>query len=205
MPVPRPGDQAPNFTATCVTAKGSSEPECKPVSLKDFKGKWVILFFYPMDFTFVCPTEIIAFSEASQEFENRNTKVFGISVDSEFTHIAWIQTAKNKGGLGRDLKVPLLSDISRKMSNDYDVLMPEGFTMRALFLIDPEGVVRHVTLQDPPVGRNVDEVLRVLDGFQHVGEHNEVCPMNWRKGDATIKPDPSKKMEYFEKKYATAS
>jgi len=158
-----------------------------------------------LDFTFVCPTEIISFSDASGEFEKRNTKVFGVSVDSEFTHIAWIQTPKNKGGLGMDLKIPLISDVSRKISQDYDVLMPEGFTMRALFIIDPEGIIRHVTLQDPPVGRNVKEVLsRVLDGFQHVGEHNEVCPINWRPGDATITPDPAQKMEYFEKKYGKA-
>merc|ERR1719461_2003164 len=136
--------------------------EFKKLSLSDYLGQWVVLFFYPLDFTFVCPTEIISFSDAAEDFAKLNAAVVGVSVDSEFTHMAWMATPRSEGGLGTELKVPLIADLARRMAKSYDVLIEEeGFTMRGLFLIDPKGTVRHVTVNDPPVGRNVQEILRL--------------------------------------------
>jgi len=201
--LPKPGDKAPDFKETCVYGKGlDKNPVAEQLSLSDLKGKWVILFFYPLDFTFVCPTEIIGFSDSVEKFEKLNAKVIGVSVDSEFTHMAWMATPKNEGGLGKDLKVPLIADLGRRMAYAYDVMLEDaGHTMRALFLIDPKGLVRHVALNDPPVGRNVDEALRLLQAFQFHERHGEVCPLNWSPGDDTIKPDPIKKLEFFGKNY----
>ena len=182
---------APDFKGQAVVGK-----EFKEIALSDYKGKWLVLFFYPLDFTFVCPTEICAFSESAEEFKKINAEMVACSVDSHFTHLAWVNTPKNKGGLG-DLKIPLLSDLSKKISSDYEVLLEGGISLRGLFVIDPNGVIRSSIINDLPVGRNVNEVLRIIKAFQFVEEHGEVCPANWNPGEKTMKPDPEGSKEYF--------
>jgi alkyl hydroperoxide reductase subunit AhpC len=184
---------APDFTATAVIGG-----EFKKVSLSQYKGKYVLLFFYPLDFTFVCPTEIIAFSDRVHDFEKRGCQVLGASVDSEFSHLAWIKTPRKDGGLG-DLKYPLVSDLNKSISREYGVLLEGGVALRGLFLIDREGIVRHITINDLPIGRSVDEALRVLDALQFYEKHGEVCPANWKPGGDTIKPNPQGSKEYFSK------
>ena len=184
--------QAPDFTAKAVV-NGNIVNEYK---LSSTRGKYVVLFFYPLDFTFVCPTEIIAFSDRIAEFEKRNCQVVGCSVDSEFAHLAWIEQPRKEGGLG-ELKYPLVSDLTKKISTDYGVLIDAGVSLRGLFIIDKEGVVRAMTIHDLPLGRSVDEALRVLDALQHFEKHGEVCPANWTKGAATIKPGVKESKAYF--------
>lgn len=152
----------------------------------EFKGKWIVLFFYPLDFTFVCPTEIISFSDRASEFEAIGAKVIACSVDSEYSHLAWVNTPRKKGGIG-EMNIPLLSDINKDIARDYGVLIEEdGIALRGLFVIDPQGILRHSTINDLPVGRNVDEVLRVVQAFKHADATGEVVPCNWKPGKATI-------------------
>ena len=185
---------APTFKAKAVVNE-----EFKTISLDDYKGKYVVLFFYPLDFTFVCPTEIIAFSDRIDEFRKRGAEVIGCSVDSEFSHLAWIQLDRKMGGLG-GLKYPLVADLNKKISTDYNVLLAEdGVALRGLFLIDKEGILRAMTIHDLPLGRSVDEALRVLDALQHFEKHGEVCPADWKPGSATIKPGVKESKAYFEK------
>src|SRR5271156_4833957 len=160
------------------------------IKLSQFKGKYVCLFFYPLDFTFVCPTEIIAFSEKAGEFEKRNCQLLGCSIDSHFTHLAWIKTPRVDGGLG-PLKYPLVADLTKQISKDYGVLLEDGsVALRGLFLIDTKGIVRHLLINDLPLGRSTEEALRVLDALQFVEKHGEVCPANWKPGSLTMKADP---------------
>ena len=185
--------QAPDFKAQAVLVDGSF----KEIKLSDFKGKWVVLFFYPLDFTFVCPTEIVAFSDKIKEFQAIGAEVFGVSVDSQFTHLAWRQVARKDGGLG-DLQYPLVADLTKSIARDYGVLIEEaGIALRGTFIIDPKGVVRAAHIHDLPVGRNIDEVVRVIKAFQFVEKHGEVCPANWSEGKATMKADPKGSKEYF--------
>ena len=188
--------EAPDFSAQAVMADGSFAE----VKLSDYRGKYVLLFFYPLDFTFVCPTEIIAFSEAIEKFEALNTQVLGCSIDSHFTHLAWRNTARNDGGIG-PIKYPLIADLNKKIATDYDVLLDGGVSLRGLFLIDKDGVVRHQLVNDLPLGRNVGEALRIIEALQFHEEHGEVCPANWEKGEATIKPDTDKSKEFFSSQY----
>ena len=183
--------EAPTFTSQAVV-----NGEFKPVSLTDYRGKYVLLFFYPLDFTFVCPTEIIAFSDRVAEFETRGVQVLGCSIDSRFSHLAWINTPRSKGGLG-ELKYPLVEDLTKQISKDYGVLLDAGIALRGLFLIDKGGVVRHVTINDLPIGRSVDEALRVIDALQYTEKHGEVCPADWKPGKDAL--DPKKAGEYFAK------
>ncbi|KAG2231211.1 hypothetical protein INT48_001213, partial [Thamnidium elegans] len=184
--------QAPAFTAPAVV-----DGEFKDISLSDYKGKYVVFFWYPMDFTFVCPTEILAFSERIAEFEALDTAVIGASTDSEFSHLAWINTPRKQGGLG-EMKIPLLADKTKSIAKDYGVLIEEaGIALRGLFIIDPKGTVRQITINDLPVGRSVDEVLRLVEAFKFTDEHGEVCPANWTAGAKTIKPDVKQSKEYF--------
>jgi alkyl hydroperoxide reductase subunit AhpC len=184
--------EAPDFTATAVV-----HDEFRTVKLSDYRGKYVVLYFYPLDFTFVCPTEIIAFSDRIVEFERRNAVVLGASIDSQFAHLAWIKQPRSQGGLG-GLKYPLIADLTKSISRDYGVLVADGaVALRGLFLIDKAGIIRHATINDLPLGRNVDEVLRVLDALQHFEQHGEVCPANWKKGDPAL--DPKKAGDYFAK------
>jgi peroxiredoxin (alkyl hydroperoxide reductase subunit C) len=176
------GKTAPNFKVTAVF-KG----EFKEISLEDYRGKYVILFFYPLDFTFVCPTELHAFQEKLNEFEKLNTIVLGCSVDSQFSHKAWLSTPKEKGGI-QGIEYGLIADLGGKVAKDYDVLSDENIAYRGLFLIDHQGVVRHQLVNDLPLGRSITEALRVLEALQHVEKHGEVCPADWNKNQAAIKP-----------------
>jgi peroxiredoxin 3 len=188
--------KAPDFTASAVLADGSFNDDFK---LSSLKGKWVVLFFYPLDFTFVCPTEIIAFSDRIKDFRAINAEVVGVSVDSKFTHLAWRNTARTEGGLGQ-LDYPLVSDLNKSIARDYGCLIEEaGIALRGLYVIDPQGVVRAATVHDLPVGRSVDETLRVIKAFQYVEKHGEVCPANWTEGKPTMKPDPKGSKQYFQK------
>ncbi|KAI0224828.1 Peroxiredoxin-4 [Lamellibrachia satsuma] len=169
------------------------------IKLSDFKGQYTVFFFYPLDFTFVCPTEIIAFSDRIGEFHDINTRVVACSVDSQFTHLAWINTPRNQGGLGK-INIPLLSDLTHTIAKDYGVYLENaGHTLRGLFIIDDMGVLRQITMNDLPVGRSVDETLRLVQAFQYADKNSEVCPAEWKPGKATIVPDPEKKLQYFKK------
>ncbi|MDY7005497.1 MAG: peroxiredoxin [Cyanobacteriota bacterium] len=189
----RVGQEAPDFTATAVV-----DQEFETIQLSDYRGKYIVLFFYPLDFTFVCPTEITAFSDRYKEFESLNTEILGVSVDSEFSHLAWIQTDRKSGGVG-DLNYPLLSDIKKDISSAYNVLDPEaGIALRGLFIIDREGIIQHATINNLAFGRNVDETLRSLQAIQYVQANpDEVCPAGWKPGDKTMNPDPIKSKEFF--------
>ncbi len=189
----RVGQQAPDFTATAVF-----DQEFQEIKLSQYRGKYVVLFFYPLDFTFVCPTEITAFSDRYEEFSSKDTEVLGVSVDSQYSHLAWLQTDREAGGLG-DIAYPLVSDLNKTIARDYNVLDEEaGVAVRGLFIIDPDGMIMHATVNNLPVGRNVDETLRVLQAFQHIRSHpDEVCPADWTPGDPTMNPDPVKSKEYF--------
>ncbi|MBD65220.1 MAG: hypothetical protein CME62_08435 [Halobacteriovoraceae bacterium] len=186
--------QAPDFKATAVMEDGSF----KEISLSDYKGKNVLLYFYPLDFTFVCPSEIIAFHKKVGEFKERNTQVIGVSVDSEFSHFAWRNTAPENGGIG-EIDYPLIADKSKNISRDYGILFNEEVALRGLFLIDKEGVVRHSTINDLPLGRNVEEALRVVDALAFHEEHGEVCPANWKKGEEGMKPNAEGVASYLSK------
>ncbi len=168
------------------------------VDLKKYRGKWVVLFFYPMDFTFVCPTEITAMSDAYEDFKKRDTEVLGASVDSQYSHFAWISTPRDQGGLGK-LKYPLIADFTKKISESYGVLLPEGMALRATFIIDPDGVIQFELVHDLSVGRNVKEILRNIDALQFARKNGEVCPAGWTPGEDTITPDIDKSKEYFHK------
>jgi peroxiredoxin (alkyl hydroperoxide reductase subunit C) len=188
----RVGQSAPDFTATAVV-----DQEFKTIKLSDYRGKYVVLFFYPLDFTFVCPTEITAFSDRYDEFKQIGTEVLGVSVDSEFSHLAWIQADRKSGGVG-DLNYPLVSDLKKEISTAYNVLTDDGVALRGLFLIDKDGVIQHSTINNLAFGRSVDETLRTLQAIQYVQSHpDEVCPAGWKPGDATMNPDPKKSKEYF--------
>ena len=174
---------APDFKAVALVNGDFKEG----FTLSQFKGKKVVLFFYPLDFTFVCPTEILAFSDAAKEFEARDTQVIGVSVDSQFSHWAWSETERAKGGI-KGVTFPLVSDLTKSIAADYNVLLPGGIALRGLFLIDEAGILRHITVNDLPLGRNVEEVLRVVDALDFHTQHGEVCPANWKKGDKAMKP-----------------
>ena len=192
-PVPLVQHPAPDFSATAVIGG-----EFKTLGLSQYRGKWVYLFFYPLDFTFVCPTEIIAFSDAAPRFEKLGTQILGCSIDSEFVHLRWIETARNDGGLG-GLKYPLIADVKKNIAQAYDVLNADGVALRGSFIIDPKGIVRQATVNDLPVGRNVDEALRLIEAFQYTDAHGEVCPAGWQQGADTMKADPKGSKDYFQK------
>ncbi|KDR73076.1 hypothetical protein GALMADRAFT_252516 [Galerina marginata CBS 339.88] len=176
------------------------------VSLEKYRGQWVVLLFYPMDFTFVCPTEILAFNDALSTFKELNTVVLGVSTDSKFSHFAWATQTRKEGGLGPNLHLPLIADRSMNISRDYGVLLEdEGISLRGLFIIDPEGILRQITVNDLPVGRSVDETIRLIKAFQFTDAHGEVCPANWTEGSKTIKTDPVAKLEYFAAVSGTAN
>ncbi|CAN4118788.1 unnamed protein product [Withania somnifera] len=192
--LPLVGNQAPDFEAEAVF-----DQEFIKVKLSEYIGKkYVILFFYPLDFTFVCPTEITAFSDRYEEFEKLNTEILGVSVDSVFSHLAWVQTERKSGGLG-DLNYPLISDVTKSISKSYNVLIPDqGIALRGLFIIDKEGVIQHSTINNLGIGRSVDETLRTLQALQYVQENpDEVCPAGWKPGEKSMKPDPKGSKEYF--------
>lgn len=186
--------EAPDFTAQAVMGDGS----VKEIKLSDYRGKYIVLFFYPLDFTFVCPTEIIALSDREQEFRLRGAEILGVSVDSHFSHMAWRGTPRKQGGIG-EVSYPLISDLDKSICRQYGVLVEKpGIALRGLFIIDKLGKIRHITINDLPLGRNVDEVLRVLDAIQFNEKYGEVCPANWHKGEDGMKPDQKGLEEYAE-------
>ena len=188
----RVGQEAPDFTATAVV-----DQEFQEITLSKYKGKYVVLFFYPLDFTFVCPTEITAFSDRYNDFSSKNTEILGVSVDSKYAHLAWIQTPRNEGGIG-DINYPLVADLKREISSAYNVLNDDGEADRGLFIINPNGIIMHSTINKAPVGRNVDETLRVLQAYQYVESNpDEVCPANWTPGDKTMLENPKGSKDYF--------
>lgn len=189
----RVGHVAPDFIATAVVNQ-----QFKTIKLSDFRGQYVILFFYPLDFTFVCPTEVTAFSDRYSEFSDLGCEVLGVSVDSEFSHLAWIQTERKLGGVG-DLNYPLVSDLKKEISTAYNILDPDaGVALRGLFIVDQDGVIQHATVNNLSFGRSVDETLRVLQAVQHVQSHpEEVCPVGWQPGEQTMIPDPVKSKDFF--------
>ncbi|EGR30706.1 peroxiredoxin 4, putative [Ichthyophthirius multifiliis] len=198
--VTQPRQKAPYFSAIAVTPEGKFETR----SLDQYEGKYLVIVFYPFDFTYVCPTELVAFSDSIQQFKQINTEVIAISTDSHFTHLAWIKTPRNQGGVGK-LQIPLLADISKKISKAYGVLVEDemdelyGASLRGLFIIDEKRTIRTIQINDAPVGRSVEETLRLIKAFQHTDKHGEVCPAGWQPGEKTIIPDQNEKLQYFEK------
>jgi len=186
---------APDFTATAVMPDGSFKADFK---LSDYRGKYVVLFFYPLDFTFVCPTEIVGFSDRIEEFKKLNTEVIGVSIDSQFSHLAWRNTDRKKGGLG-NIGYPLVADLDKSISQAYDVLLDAGIALRGLFLIDKAGVVQHQLINNLPLGRNIDEALRMVEALQYFEKNGEVCPADWKPGADGMKPDPQGSQSYFSK------
>lgn len=176
------GNEAPDFTATVVTAEGGFES----FTLSEQRGKYVVLFFYPLDFTFVCPSELLAFDHRLAEFKKRGVEVVGCSVDSHHTHWAWRNTAVEDGGIGA-IGYPLIADLDKEIAFQYDVLHEEKLSLRGSFLIDKEGIVQHAVINNLPLGRNVDEMIRMVDALQFHEEHGEVCPAGWNAGDEGMK------------------
>ncbi len=184
--------EAPDFTAQAVMPDNSFEE----LTLSSYRGQYVVLFFYPLDFTFVCPSEIIAFDKALSKFQQKNAQVLGVSVDSHFTHLAWKNTSREQGGIGQ-IDYPLVADLSKKIAEDYGVLFGGEVALRGLFLIDKGGIIRHALVNDLPLGRNVDEALRILDALQFHEQHGEVCPANWHQGEEAMTPTAEGVAEYL--------
>ena len=187
------GKKAPNFKSTAVFKE-----EFKEISLEDYAGKYILLFFYPLDFTFVCPTELHAFQEKLSDFERLGTVVLGCSVDSHFSHKAWLATPREKGGI-QGIEYGLIADIGGKIAKDYDVLSDENIAYRGLFLIDQQGIVRHQLVNDLPLGRSISEALRVLEALQHVEKYGEVCPADWNMEKPAISPTLESVSLYLDK------
>jgi alkyl hydroperoxide reductase subunit AhpC len=184
----------PNFTVSAVIAG-----EMKSVSLQQYRGKYVVLLFYPKAFTFVCPTELIAFNDKLAEFRKLNTEVLGISCDSPEVLLAWTDVSRSKGGLGSDFKMALLSDKTHEVAKNYGVLLPEaGIALRGLFIVSPDGKLLQSTINDLPVGRSTEETIRLIQAFQFVEKNGEVCPASWQPGSATMVADTRKSKKYFE-------
>ena len=199
--IPPVGKPAPAFAGKAVIDSQIVNLKYESGVLKfgdiTVSGKYVVLFFYPLDFTFVCPTEIVAFHDALPEFSKLNAVVVGCSVDSAFTHLAWKNTPRKQGGLG-EIGFPLLADLTHKIAQDYGVLLDDGIASRGGFIIDEKGILQSYTVHNLGVGRNVDEILRTIAAYQHLATHGEVCPANWRPGGATMKPDTTGSKSYFE-------
>jgi peroxiredoxin (alkyl hydroperoxide reductase subunit C) len=193
------GKEAPNFTADAVV----NGNDMKQISLSDYKGKkYIVLFFYPLDFTFVCPTELHAFQEKVAEFNALDTEVIGVSVDSKFSHFAWLNTPKSQGGI-QGVKYPVVSDLNKEITKAYDVeVAGAGIAYRGLFLIDKNGIVQHQVINNLPLGRNIDEAVRMVKALQFFEKNGEVCPANWNEGAKGMKPNDAGLKEYFNEKVA---
>ena len=187
--------QAPDFTATAVMPDNSMKPDFK---LSDFRGKYVILFFYPLDFTFVCPSEILAFDRTLPQFREKNCEIIGVSIDSQFSHWAWKNTPVKQGGIG-NVQFPLVADLDKNISRQYGVLLDAGIALRGTFLIDRDGVIRHAVINDLPLGRNIDEALRMVDALQFHEQHGDVCPANWQEGKEAMTPTAAGVADYLSK------
>ena len=187
------GNQAPYFKAQALV-----NGEIKDISLDDYKGKWKALFFYPLDFTFVCPTEIIAYSDATEKFKALGCELIACSVDSAFSHLAWTKQARTEGGIG-EVKFPILADLDKKIARDYEVLMNDAVALRGTFIIDDKNIIQQATVNNLDVGRNVEETLRLVEAYQFAAKSGEVCPANWKKGADTMKPDTQGSKAWFKK------
>lgn len=188
--------EAPDFTAPAVLPSGIIEDAFK---LSDLRGKYVVLFFWPLDFTFVCPTEIIAHDHRIEQFKERNVAVVGISIDSQYTHFAWRNTPVNEGGIG-PVQFPIVADVNHAITKAYGIEHPDGVALRASFLIDRNGIVQHQVVNNLPLGRNVDEMMRLVDALQFHEENGEVCPAGWQKGDLGMKPTSEGVSDYLSSK-----
>ena len=187
--------EAPDFTADAVMPDNSFAT----LKLSSYRGKYVILFFYPLDFTFVCPSEILAFNKTIDKFKEKNCEVIGVSVDSKFTHLAWKNTAVENGGIG-NIQYPLVADLNKEIARQYGILFNNSVALRGLFLIDPKGVVRHAVINDLPLGRSVAEAIRMVDALQFVETHgDQVCPANWQEGEEAMKPTAAGVADYLAK------
>ncbi|HEY5974596.1 MAG TPA: peroxiredoxin [Geobacteraceae bacterium] len=187
--------EAPDFTADAVLPDGSFSQ----ITLSSLRGKYVVLFFYPLDFTFVCPSEILAFNKKIADFKAKNVEVIGVSVDSKFTHYAWRNTPVENGGIG-DIRYPLVADLNKNIAREYGILFNEAVALRGLFLIDTKGVIRHAVINDLPLGRSVNEALRMVDALQFVETHgDQVCPANWQEGEEAMKPTAAGVATYLAK------
>jgi peroxiredoxin 2/4 len=186
---------APDFTATAVMPDNSFKDDFK---LSDYRGKYVVLFFWPLDFTFVCPSEVLAFDKALPKFKAKNTEIIGVSIDSQYTHYAWRATPVEQGGIG-PVQFPLVADLTKQISRDYGVLFDDAVALRGLFLLDKSGIVRHALVNDLPLGRNVNEALRMVDALQFHEEHGDVCPANWQEGDDGMVPTAAGVADYLTK------
>ena len=185
------GQKAPDFSGNAVI-----DGSIREISLDDYSEKWKVLFFYPLDFTFVCPTEITAFSDKIDMFNKLNAQVIGCSVDSEFSHLKWTQISRKEGGLGK-IAYPLLSDLSKNIAANYGILVDGTVALRATFILDDSNIVQHASINNLSVGRNVNEFARLVEGYQYAAKHGEVCPADWTSGEKTLKPDPEGSKEYF--------
>ncbi len=188
--------KAPDFTATAVLGNNEIVEDFNLYS--NFGENGTVLYFYPLDFTFVCPSEIIAFDHRLKEFHDRGINVIGVSVDSQFSHFAWKNTPVNEGGIGQ-VKYPLVADLTKDIARSYDVLLDAGVALRGSFLIDKDGTIRHAVINDLPLGRNIDEMLRMVDAMLFTNEHGEVCPAGWNKGEEAMKADSKGVAEYLAK------
>jgi peroxiredoxin 2/4 len=187
--------EAPDFTAEAVMPDNTFGQ----IELSTFRGKYVVLFFYPLDFTFVCPSEILAFNKQLNEFKKKNCEVIGVSVDSKFTHLAWKNTSVENGGIG-NIQYPLVQDLNKAIAKAYGILFNEAVALRGLFLIDTKGIIRHAVINDLPLGRSVGEALRMVDALQFVETHgDQVCPANWQDGDEAMKPTAQGVASYLAK------
>jgi alkyl hydroperoxide reductase subunit AhpC len=188
------GNKAPAWKADAVVGS-----DFQTISSEDFKGKWKVLFFYPLDFTFVCPTEIVAYSEAMEQFKALGAEVLACSIDSKFSHLAWTKASRNEGGIGT-VNFPILADTTKKIARDFGVLIEDaGVSLRGLFIIDDQDVVQHATINNLSVGRNPAETLRLLEAYQYTAKHGEVCPASWTSGSDSMKPDVQGSKEWFGK------
>jgi len=185
--------EAPDFTATAVLADGSFKTDFK---LSDYRGKYVVLFFYPLDFTFVCPSEILAHDSRAEALREKNVEIIGVSIDSQFSHYAWRNTPVEKGGIG-SISFPLVADVKHEITLAYGIEHPDGVALRGSFLIDKEGVLQHMVVNNLPLGRNTDEMIRLVDALQFTEEHGEVCPAGWKKGESGMKPTSEGVAEYL--------
>ena len=185
--------QAPDFTATAVMPDNSMKSDFK---LSDYRGKYVILFFYPLDFTFVCPSEILAFDKALTAFQAKNCEIIGVSIDSQYSHWAWKNTPIKQGGIG-DIQYPLVADLDKKISAQYGVLLEAGIALRGTFLLDRDGIIRHSVINDLPLGRNIEDALRMVDALQFHEKHGDVCPANWTEGKEAMTPTAAGVADYL--------
>jgi alkyl hydroperoxide reductase subunit AhpC len=182
--------------APLFKAKAAIQGQIADISLESYLGKWVVLLFYPLDFTFVCPTELVAFSDSAAEFKKHNTELLGISVDSVYSHLAWDRMSRKEGGLG-GLHYPLVEDLNKEIAKSYEVLLEDGTALRGLFIIDDKGLVQAANINNLDVGRGVMEALRLVQAYQHAAKHGTVCPANWQPGSQDMHADPEKSKEYF--------